>query len=231
MCGIFTILEIKGEVDSLRKTALEQVKLIRHRGPDWSGIYSDANAILAHERLSIVDVATGAQPLMSNKTGCVLAVNGEIYNHKELRKTLKDNHDFKTNSDCEVILYLYEERGVDFLKDLNGIFAFVLYDPQKKTYLIARDHIGIIPLYTGRDKNGNLFVASEMKALHDICVLLNDFPPGHFCFGNDQKKIRYFTPAWREEQTLPTHLFNVEEFKTKFEHLSLEEKTELSQFR
>lgn len=178
MCGILAILDIEEGAESLRENALGMVKKLRHRGPDWSGIFSDEHAILAHERLSIVDIEHGAQPLYNKSKGTVLAVNGEIYNHKELRKGLKQKHDFQTNSDCEVILYLYEEHGPSFVDLLNGIFAFVLYDPENKTYLVARDHIGIVPLYMGHGKDGNLYVSSELKAISETCPKIEDFPPG-----------------------------------------------------
>ena len=169
MCGILAILKLdpaRTNYPELRNQALAMVKKIRHRGPDWSGIYSDEGAILLHERLCIVDVEHGAQPLVDSLNGNVLAVNGEIYNHKELRKELKEPHEFQTASDCEVLLYLYaESHPKQFLNRVNGIFAFVLYDPKRKTFLIARDPIGVNPLYVGWDRQENLYVASEMKAL------------------------------------------------------------------
>ena len=165
MCSIFGVLDIKSDLSVLRKQALEMSKRLRHRGPDWSGIYTSKNAILVHERLSIVDVNTGAQPLYNPEKTHALAVNGEIYNHKDLKKQLKVDFQFQTESDCEIILALYKEKGIEFLDDLNGIFGFCLYDSEEDAYLIGRDHIGIIPLYTGYDEHGNLYVASEMKAL------------------------------------------------------------------
>ncbi|MCE1200277.1 MAG: asparagine synthetase B, partial [Marinilabiliales bacterium] len=160
-------------------------KKIRHRGPDWSGIYVGEKAIIAHERLAIVDPTSGKQPLYSKDGKLVLGVNGEIYNHRELRKPLEDRYEFLTQSDCEVILALYREKGVDFLEDLNGIFAFVLYDSEKDCYLIARDHIGIIPLYMGWDTDGQLYVASELKALEGTCKIIEEFLPGHYLFSKD----------------------------------------------
>jgi asparagine synthase (glutamine-hydrolysing) len=203
MCGIYAVLDITAEALSLRKQALTQVKRLRHRGPDWSGIYSDENAILCHERLAIVDVMSGEQPLRNTQTGTVLAVNGEIYNHVELRQALKKTHDFQTASDCEVILYLYEEMGAEFLNLLSGIFAFVLYDKTKQTYLIARDHMGIIPLYVGWDSAGNLHVASELKALSDICKVIEEFPPGHFYTRDTKQFVPYYKPQWTSVDTLP----------------------------
>lgn len=179
MCSILGILEIRSNADALRDRALELSRLQRHRGPDWSGVFADHRAILVHERLAIVDVLHGAQPLRSPADGQVLAVNGEIYNHRELRADLRDEYPFSTDSDCEVILPLYLEHGRDFLDRLNGIFAFVLYDREHDRYLVARDPLGVVPLYLGRDDRGNLYVASEMKALVPVCTTVEVFPPGH----------------------------------------------------
>ena len=164
MCGIIGLFGIKDE-ESIKFEATKMAAKIRHRGPDWSGSYSDKFCVLMHERLSIVDVKHGAQPLYDTKKKRVLAVNGEIYDHKKLRKLLKKKHDWKTKSDCEILLYLYDEYGTDFLDKIDGIFAFCIYDPKTKEYFIARDHIGIVPLYIGWDKNGVTYVASEMKAI------------------------------------------------------------------
>jgi asparagine synthase (glutamine-hydrolysing) len=217
MCGILAILEIKGDPQNLRRSALNLVKRLRHRGPDWSGIYSDSNAILLHERLSIVDVEHGAQPLIDTQTKRVLSVNGEIYNHQELRQELRTPHDFQTNSDCEPILYLYDEFGPEFVNKLNGIFAFVLYDPNTKDYYIARDHIGIVPLYWGWDREGNLYVASEMKALVDACQKIEEFPPGHFYLGREKKLVKYYQPSWANTETLPDRPLNLDELREAFE--------------
>jgi asparagine synthase (glutamine-hydrolysing) len=209
MCGIVTILNLhpsRSNAAELRKVALGMAKKLRHRGPDWSGIYSDSHAILAHERLSIVDVEHGAQPLIDVLTGNVLAVNGEIYNHKDLRSALRNRHDFQTASDCEVILYLYDELGPrDFLNRMNGIFAFVLYDARRNSYLIARDPIGVVPLYVGWDRQDHLYVASEMKALVGHCERIREFPPGHFYAGHEADKgfQRYYEPQWMEEGFTP----------------------------
>lgn len=202
MCSIFAILEIKTDPNALRKTALEMSKKLRHRGPDWSGIYSCDRAILAHERLSIVDPENGAQPLYNPEHTHVLAVNGEIYNHKDLEKKLKVDYQFQTKSDCEVLLALYKEKGTAFLDDLNGIFAFVLYDAEKDAYLIGRDHIGIIPLYTGRDEFGNLYVASEMKALVSVCNIIEEFPPGHYLWSGDGKLTSYYSRDWEDYEAV-----------------------------
>jgi asparagine synthase (glutamine-hydrolysing) len=172
-------------------------RLLRHRGPDWSGVYADENAVIAHERLSIVDVEHGAQPLTNIEGTMVLAVNGEIYNHKSLRADLTD-YQFKTASDCEPIIPLYERHGAEFLNNLSGIFAFALYDKRSNDFLIARDPIGVIPLYTGRDEHGNLYFASEMKALIKFCRQIDDFPPGHYLTRQTPEPVRYYCPQWTE---------------------------------
>jgi asparagine synthase (glutamine-hydrolysing) len=198
MCSILGIFDLKTDPRGLRELALKLSKLQRHRGPDWSGVYSGERAILAHERLSIVGVDSGAQPLYNPERTHVLGVNGEIYNHQALEKELRQPFNFQTHSDCEVILALYAERGADFLNDLNGIFAFVLYDEERDRYLVARDPIGVCPLYTGRDEHGNFFVASEMKALVDVCKTIEDFPPGHVLDSEVGRPVRYYQPAWRD---------------------------------
>ncbi|WP_241609321.1 asparagine synthase B [Rosenbergiella australiborealis] len=202
MCSIFGVLDLQTETTELRKKALELSGLMRHRGPDWSGIFSDDHAILAHERLSIVDVNNGAQPLYNADRTHVLAVNGEIYNHHTLREQLRDKYEFQTDSDCEVILALYQEKGIDFLDDLQGMFAFILYDTVKQSWLIGRDHIGIIPLYYGHDEHGNLFVASEMKALVPVCRTLNEFPPGSYMSSDDHQIHRYYQRDWMDYENV-----------------------------
>ncbi|EEX34047.1 MULTISPECIES: asparagine synthase B [Vibrio] len=198
MCSIFGILDIKSDAQALRPVALEMSKKLRHRGPDWSGIYSSEKAILAHERLAIVGLNSGAQPLYSADKKHILAVNGEIYNHKEIRARYEGKYDFQTDSDCEVILALYQEMGADLLEELNGIFAFVLYDEEKDTYLVGRDHIGIIPLYQGYDEHGNYYVASEMKALVPVCKTVSEFPPGCYFGSGDAEPQRYYIRDWNE---------------------------------
>jgi len=198
MCSIYSILDIGGDVKGLRQIALRQSRLMRHRGPDWSGIHVCDGAVLAHERLAIVDINTGAQPLLSPDGKQSLAVNGEIYNHRNLRKSLTQTYDFSTESDCEVILPLYLEKGSDFLNELQGMFAFVLYDETAGRYLIARDPIGIIPLYYGFDDEHRLFVASEMKALMDVCNVVSEFPPGHYWSSEDKQPKRYYDRPWQE---------------------------------
>lgn len=198
MCGIATIFNIKEQTPALRKKALEMAKKIRHRGPDWSGIYCGKTAILAHERLSIVDPQSGRQPLFSPDRKQVLAVNGEIYNHRDIRKQYAGSYEFQTGSDCEVILALYRDKGINFLEDLNGIYAFALYDEEKDDFLIARDPIGVIPLYIGRDKDGKVYCASELKALEGFCDEYEPFLPGHYYLGSEGKMKRWYKRDWME---------------------------------
>ena len=201
MCGFFGIYDPQGQAEALRPLALRQARLLRHRGPDWSGVYADAHTVLAHERLAIVDVAHGAQPLLSCDGAQVLAVNGEIYNHRELRRDFPD-YAFATDSDCEVILPLWRAQGAAFLNALNGMFAFVLWDRTRGDWLIARDPIGIVPLYTGRDEHGRLYVASEMKALNGVCVDIEVFPPGHFLTRDMEAPAQYYAPEWRDYEAV-----------------------------
>ncbi len=196
MCGIVAVFDLKMDAQQLRPQVLEMSKKIRHRGPDWSGIYSDNNTVIAHERLSIVDPKSGKQPLFSKDGNLVLAVNGEIYNHREIRERYKGKYEFLTQSDCEVILALYRDKGSDFIEELNGIFAFALYDKEKNTYLIARDHMGIIPLYQGWDKSGNYFVASELKALEGYCNKIETFLPGHYLYSGDGTLKKWYVRDW-----------------------------------
>lgn len=198
MCGIVAIFTVKEQTPKLRTKALGMSKKIRHRGPDWSGIHCSGSAILAHERLSIVDPESGGQPLFSPDGKQVLAVNGEIYNHKKIRERYKGRYDFQTGSDCEVILALYREKGVNFLEDLNGIFAFALYDEEQDAFLIARDHIGVIPLYIGYNADGKVFVASELKALEGECERYEPFLPGHYYWSKDPGMKRWYKRDWME---------------------------------
>ena len=198
MCGIAGILNIKAQTKELRDKALKMAQKIRHRGPDWSGIYCGKTAILAHERLSIVDPQSGRQPLFSPDRKQVLAVNGEIYNHRDIRKQYAGRYEFQTGSDCEVILALYRDKGINFLEDLNGIYAFALYDEEKDDFLIARDPIGVIPLYIGRDKDGKVYCASELKALEGFCDEYEPFLPGHYYLGSEGKMKRWYKRDWME---------------------------------
>ena len=209
MCGIVCAFELKQEAEVLRPQLLEMSKKIRHRGPDWSGIYCGVNAILAHERLAIVDPASGKQPLMSEDKQLILSANGEIYNHVALRKNLKLPFVFQTKSDCEIILALYREKGVDFIDDLNGIFAFALYDAENDAYFIARDHMGIIPLYQGWDKNGTYYVASELKALEGYCAKIEIFPPGHYYSSKDGKLVQWYKRDWEDFDAVKNNVTDI----------------------
>lgn len=196
MCGIVSIFNIQEQTPELRQKALRMSQKIRHRGPDWSGIYTGGSAILCHERLSIVDPESGKQPLFSSDKKQVLAVNGEIYNHQDIRRRYAGRYQFQTGSDCEVILALYRDRGIDFLEDLSGIFAFALYDAERDEFLIARDPIGVIPLYIGYDDDGKLYLASELKALEGQCDRYEPFLPGHYYWSREPGMKRYYKRDW-----------------------------------
>lgn len=198
MCGIAAIFNIKEQTPTLRSKALEMAKRIRHRGPDWSGIYCGGSAILVHERLSIVDPQSGGQPLYSPDRKQILAVNGEIYNHQDIRKRYQGRYPFQTGSDCEVILALYQDKGIDFLEELNGIFAFALYDEERDEFLIARDPIGVIPLYIGYDADGKVYCASELKALEGFCERYEPFLPGYYYSSREGKMVRWYKRDWME---------------------------------
>lgn len=217
MCGIVSIFNIKEQTPELRQKALRMSGKIRHRGPDWSGIYCGGAAILAHERLAIVDPESGRQPLFSPDKKQVLAVNGEIYNHQSIRRRYQDRFQFQTGSDCEVILALYRERGDGFLDELDGIFAFALYDVERDEYLIARDPIGVIPLYYGYDKEGRLYVASELKALEGQCDSYSVFPPGHVLTKCDAKPRRYYERDWFSYDSVKDNPASVDELREALE--------------
>lgn len=217
MCGIVSIFNIKEQTPELRQKALRMSGKIRHRGPDWSGIYCGGAAILAHERLAIVDPESGRQPLFSPDKKQVLAVNGEIYNHQSIRRRYQDRFQFQTGSDCEVILALYRERGDGFLDELDGIFAFALYDVERDEYLIARDPIGVIPLYYGYDKEGRLYVASELKALEGQCDSYSVFPPGHVLTKRDTKPRRYYERDWFSYDSVKDNPASVDELREALE--------------
>ena len=210
MCGIVAILDVKEQTQELRHKALKMSQKIRHRGPDWSGIYCGGSAILAHERLSIVDPESGGQPLFSPDKKQVLAVNGEIYNHQEIRRLYAGQYEFQTGSDCEVILALYRKKGINFLEDLSGIFAFVLYDEEKDAFLIARDPIGVIPLYIGYDSDGKVYVASELKALEGFCEKYEPFLPGHYYWSKDPGMKRYYKRDWMQYDAVKDNPASVE---------------------
>ena len=203
MCGIVAVFDLQGtESESMRPLILNMAKKIRHRGPDWSGIYTGEKAILAHERLSIVDPESGGQPLKSKDGKLILTVNGEIYNHREIRAELANEYEFLTGSDCEVILALYRKKGINFLEDLNGMFAFALYDVEKNTYFIARDHIGIIPLYMGYDTSGHFYIASELKALEGICNRIEPFLPGHYLYSTEGHLVCWYKRDWEQYEAV-----------------------------
>ena len=210
MCGIVAILNVREQTQALRDKALKMSQKIRHRGPDWSGIYCGGSAILAHERLSIVDPESGGQPLFSPDRKQVLAVNGEIYNHQEIRRRFAGAYDFQTGSDCEVILALYREKGINFLEELSGIFAFVLYDEERNEFLIARDPIGVIPLYIGYDADGTVYVASELKALEGQCERFEPFLPGHYYWSKEPGMKRYYQRDWFDYDNVKDNPASVE---------------------
>ncbi len=217
MCGIVCAFDLKVKSSELRPNLLDMSKKIRHRGPDWSGIFSNEKAILAHERLAIVDPASGKQPLFSSDGKLVLAANGEIYNHLDLKKELVSEYQFKTNSDCEVILALYEKYGCDFIDKLNGIFAFAIYDIDKNEYFIARDHIGIIPLYMGWDDDGTFYVASELKALESKCTKIELFPPGNYLYSNDEKLKKWYQYDWSDFKSVEKNNTSINDIRTALE--------------
>ena len=217
MCGIVCAFDIKQPVLALRPQVLKMSKRIRHRGPDWSGVYSDEKAIMAHERLSIVDPESGKQPLYSKDGKLVLAVNGEIYNHQEIRKQFEGKYEFLTKSDCEVILALYREKGPNFMEDLNGIFAFALYDIEKDIYMIGRDHIGIIPLYQGWDKEGTYYVASELKALEGYCTKIEEFLPGQYYYSPDKKPTQWYTRDWQSYDAVKDNVSDIDVLRDALE--------------
>jgi asparagine synthase (glutamine-hydrolysing) len=217
MCGIVCAFDLKEKAEVLRPQLLEMSKKIRHRGPDWSGIYSNEKAILAHERLAIVDPASGKQPLFSEDKKLVLAANGEIYNHQELRQQFEGTYNFQTDSDCEVILALYKEKGADFIDEMNGIFGFAIYDVEKDEYFVARDHMGIIPLYIGWDANGTFYVASELKALEGVCTKIELFPPGHYMSSKDGELVRWYDRDWTEFDAVKENQTSIDELHDALE--------------
>ena len=217
MCGFVGVFDLKVQAQELRPQVLKMSKKIRHRGPDWSGIFSCDKAILSHERLSIVDPESGQQPLYSKDGKLVLAVNGEIYNHLEIRERIGDSYEFLTHSDCEVILALYREKGPNFLEDLNGIFAFCLYDIEKDVYMVARDHIGIIPMYQGWDKSGNYFVASELKALEGHCSIIEEFLPGKYLYSADGEVKTWYEREWTEYDAVKDNGFDIDVLRKALE--------------
>jgi len=222
MCGILAIFGLPN-AGHARKEVVDLAKLLRHRGPDWSGVFCEGGTIIAHERLAIVDPDSGDQPLYNEARDIVLGVNGEIYNHIELREKLEERapgkHKFLTGSDCEVLLHLYAEDGPEFLSknEVCGMFAFVLWDMKKEMYLIARDVVGIIPLYMGWATDGSVYVASELKALHPACTRYEEFPPGHLYNSQAKERKPAYTPAWWDESLLPTTPLGLDALREAFE--------------
>ena len=220
MCSIFGIFGLQpgDDLQGLRRQALDLSQRQRHRGPDWSGVYVDAGAILVHERLAIVDPAGGSQPLLSEDGTLALAVNGEIYNHRELKKELKQDYVFQTGSDCEVINALYrEDEPASLLNRLNGIFAFALWDKAKGRVLVARDTMGVCPLYWGYDREGRLRVASEMKSLVDACADVAQFPPGHYYDSASGELVKYYVRPWRDYDAVAGVEVDKQELREAFE--------------
>jgi asparagine synthase (glutamine-hydrolysing) len=217
MCGIVCVFSKKNGTNNLRAGILEMSGKVRHRGPDWSGIYCGDKVIFAHERLAIVDPKSGRQPIFSDDKKLILAANGEIYNHNELRKDAGD-YKFLTESDCEIIPALYRQKGIDFIEDLNGIFAFALYDEDEDAYLIARDHIGIIPLYMGWDKSGNFYIASELKALEGVCNKIQEFLPGHYIYSKEGPELKkWYKREWTEYSNVEDNLSSINNLKESLE--------------
>jgi asparagine synthase (glutamine-hydrolysing) len=218
MCGIVGVFDLKKSAEDIRPQALQMSRKQRHRGPDWSGIFMCDKSILVHERLSIVDPTSGKQPLFSPDGKLTLAVNGEIYNHKELKKNLKQPYHFQTQSDCEVILALYQEKGAAFLEDLNGIFAFALYDSENDIYLIGRDHMGIIPLYMGWDQWGSFYVASELKALTGVCTKIQEFLPGHYLYSKEGTALKkWYNREWISYDSVKDNVTDINAIKKALE--------------
>ncbi len=213
MCGITAIFNIKEQTPELREKALEMSRRLRHRGPDWSGIWCGGSCILTHERLSIVDPQSGRQPLFSPDRKQVLAVNGEIYNHQAIREAMKGLYEFQTGSDCEVILALYKMKGIDFLEDISGIFAFALYDEAEDSFLIARDPIGVESLYIGSDAEGRVYVASELKALEGQCDDYRPFPPGHYYYSKDRQMKRWYKRDWMEYDSVKDNPVDIDDLR------------------
>ena len=232
MCGFVGAFDLaagskpidEGLRDELRSQLLDMSRKIRHRGPDWSGVYTGENAILSHERLAIVDPLSGKQPLVSTDGTVILAVNGEIYNHKDIRAQYAGKYAFKTQSDCEVILPLYQDKGADFLEDLSGIFAFALYDSKKDLYIIGRDEIGVIPLYQGWDVDGRYYVASELKALEGVCCTIEEFPNGCYYVGGKgagnlatPEPVRWYHRDWETFEAVEHNKSDIAELRTGLE--------------
>ncbi|MDR3095307.1 MAG: asparagine synthase B [Bacteroidales bacterium] len=218
MCGFVGVFEVTQNILEMRKQALKMAKKIRHRGPDWSGVYCEGTTVMAHERLSIVDIASGGQPQYSKDRNLILAVNGEIYNHQEIRQRHKDSYAFQSKSDCEVILSLYNEKGTDIFEDLSGIYAFALYDKTNDAYFIGRDHIGIIPLYYGYDDHGQFYVASELKALEGYCSDIREFPAGHYLYSKEGREPkRWYKRNWMDYDKVKNNKTDIDVLRDSLE--------------
>ncbi len=217
MCGIVGVFNLKVDAESLRPQILEMSKKLRHRGPDWSGVFACDTALLAHERLSIVDPQSGKQPLYSPDGDIILAVNGEIYNHNDIRKRFEGKYEFNTKSDCEVIIPLYLEKGKDLIEELSGIFAFALYDKKNDIFLVARDQIGVIPLYRGWDKYGNYYVASELKALEGVCKKITEFMPGHYHYSPEGEMKKWYVRDWMEYDAVKDNETSIDDLREAME--------------
>ena len=216
MCGIVCALDIKKDSKDLRPQILDMSKKLRHRGPDWNGIFSNDNVILAHERLAIVDPKSGKQPLYGVDGRYVLAANGEIYNHKELRKLVPE-YDFLTESDCEVIIALYDKFGLEFVDKMNGIFGFVIYDSLENEYFVSRDHMGIIPLYVGWSSDEVFYVSSELKSLEGICDKIEIFPPGNYYSSKTKKYVSWYKRDWMNFENVKSNNTSIEDLKKGLE--------------
>ncbi len=217
MCGFVGAFNITSNSGDMRERVIQMSKKVRHRGPDWSGVYTSNNCILAHERLAIVDPFSGKQPLKSKDGKLTLAVNGEIYNHLEIRKKYADSYEFLTMSDCEVILALYQDKGINFFEDINGIYAFALYDSEKDIFLVGRDHIGIIPLYQGWDKDGQYYVASELKALEGVCTHFEEFPRGSYYISTKDEVVTWYSRPWESYDAVKNNKTDIQAIRNSLE--------------
>lgn len=217
MCGIVCAFSLKESAETLRPQVLQMAGKIRHRGPDWSGIFSNEKAILAHERLAIIDPISGKQPLVSPDENYVLSVNGTIFNHEKFRKEVQNEYSFKTKSDCEIIIPLFKKYGAAFLDKINGVFGFALYDVAEDQYFIARDHMGIIPLYMGWDEKGTFYVASELKALESYCTKIELFPPGHYLDSQEGKITRWYERDWMDYENVKDTPTDIEALREELE--------------
>jgi asparagine synthase (glutamine-hydrolysing) len=225
MCGFVGVFDLnsgsmpleEGLKEELRAQLLEMSRKIRHRGPDWSGVYTGDNAILSHERLAIVDPMSGKQPLVSTDGNVILAVNGEIYNHKDIRKRYEGKYQFKTKSDCEVIIPLYQDKGSALFEELCGDYAFALYDKANDVYLTGRDPVGIVPLYQGWDKDGRYYVASELKALEGECCTIEEFPNGSYFYSKDKAPVKWYHRDWESYDAVKDNKSDIQELRRALE--------------